>query len=564
MQIKSFEDLVNLSFKFHEYTTPEKLLCTNYNSLDNNSRIINVLYSQLNTIQKKCFEEMHSDLSNRTHSITLLDSRPGTGKSHLMASLGLSSKLNILFVVYKQELVDYMQQLPYWDCYTAAKFKIRLFQLNSFRNNFSRYEHTNVTISDILIRIFILTKMMDIKFLLNYDVFIIDEYTVLNPEMVLAFCLMAIIYKKHIIFCGDRCQQNSIDKSKQSSGLSNYHMIYHIATRSIKLENIIRCLDDTYNQKLETFRNIIETSKTGSTPLNFSHMFTLYLLFKEHFYQKPVFDKGCYFAIHHKMLTEYIKKFKNYLIHNNIKFGESKITNVPDYDDKFYYTLLLVPGMTYIYNKKKDRNVPLGEYQLINFDDNTLEIRDTKTSKIFKINKVKLACENILDSLYERLNKQYTGPFYQFPLTPLYTSTYHNAQGLTINTHIDINLSKSTCESVYVGLSRIKNEKQLNKIECEYLRSLEFTHQQNDEYYYIINENSCENFKEIRSIKRRPKTNYKIKKIRYDTVSNCHNSPLITCSKYMKKNTETIIEKYKNFKLPKDNNLLTSNLGIYF
>jgi len=221
--------------------------------------------------------------------------------------------------------------------------------------------------------------------------------------------------------------------------------------------------------------------------------------------------------------------------------------------------------MTYIYNKKRDTKIPYGQYKLINFDENTVEICDTKTATNFKINKVKLSSENILDTLFDRLNKQYTGPFYQFPLTPLYTSTYHNAQGLTINTQIDVNISKSTCESVYVGLSRIKDEKQLNKIECDQLRSLEYTQQQNDEFYYIINEQLPKDFKEIFSIKQQQnKTNYKIKRTLYDTDYNNHDSPLIMCSKYLKENTKTIIKKYESFNLPQKKNLLKLNLGVYF
>ena len=123
MKIESFIDLVHLAYKFHELTSSnERLLCTHHKSLDDNPRVINILYKQLNEVQRKCFMDIHCDLSSRAYSITLLDSRPGTGKSHLMATFGMSCKPNILFVVYKQELVDYMHQIPYWDCFTAAKF----------------------------------------------------------------------------------------------------------------------------------------------------------------------------------------------------------------------------------------------------------------------------------------------------------------------------------------------------------------------------------------------------------------------------------------------------------
>lgn len=567
MKISSFEDLIQLSFKFHEFSSKEKLLCTNYASFDPNSQIINVLYRQLNEIQKKCFLTMHNSISNQKYSITLLDSRPGTGKSHLMASFSLSCQPNMLFVVYKQELVDYMQRLPYWDCFTAAKFKMQLFQLNSYKNFFSKYENTNTSIDDILIRIFILTKMIDVKLISQYDVIIIDEYTVLNPEMLLVFCFMAIVFEKHIIFCGDKCQQNSIEKSSQSRGLSNFHIIQQLATSKMSLNRIMRCSDDTYNKKLDVFREMIEHSAGGSTPLNYHHAYTLYILFKNNFYNDNIYDGGCYFAMHHKMLTEYTKKFKDYLMKNNKCYKISRIQNknndIPDYDEKFYFSLILVPGMTYIYNKKKH---PLfGQYKLLSYTDDTVTLCDPKNNKQHIISPTKISIENVLDAFYERLNSKFIGPFFQYPLTPLYTSTYHNAQGLTLNSNIDLNTTRATCESIYVGLSRIKSERQLNKIEVDQrlLKSLEYTHNMNDEFYYVLNEDANGNdFKEIDNTQTKYKKNYKIKKINYE-ISTTHEmtSPLIQTAKSIKYNTTNILEKYHKFKIPNETNLLKSNLG---
>lgn len=572
MKIESFIDLVNLAYRFHELTSSnEILLCSNYKSFDDNARVINILYKQLNEVQKKCFLDIHCDISSNPHSITLLDSRPGTGKSHLMATFGMSCKPNILFVVYKQELVDYMNQIPYWDCYTAAKFKIKLFQLSSYKNFFSKFDTPNPSINDILARIFVLTKMIDTKFINGYDIFIIDEYTVLNPEMVLVFCFMAIVYNKHILFSGDKCQQNSIDKSSQSSGVSNFYMVNAIASRVMSLTRSVRCTDDSYNAKLDEFRLMLENSGNGATPMNYIYGYKLYELFRDNFYRDNVFENGCYFAIHHKMLTTYTKKFKDHLVSKNIKFGMSHIKNdsedsfVPEHDEKFFYSLILVPGMTYIFNKKKDPNISYGQYKLREYTDDSLIIQDPNTHKTYTIRRTRISVDNILDTLYDKLCVSFKGPFYQFPLSPLYTSTYHNAQGLTIQSDIDLNVSRATCESVYVGLSRIKLQRQLNKLEYDerHLMSFEYTHKQNDEYAYLINDlNKIDSFKEVTNFNTNKTKNIKIKKhlLRLSVLNN-NIPPIVEAAEFIKNNTDWCLSKYETFNTPKKTDNLKSNLG---
>lgn len=576
MKIESFSDLVKLAYQFHNLSTAstEELQYTNYKSLNNNPRIINILYNQLNEIQKKCLMFIHSDISSKPFSITLLDSRPGTGKSHLMATFGMTCKYNILFVVYKKELVDYMNQIPYWDCVTAAKFKIKLFNLTSYKIYFSKFETKKPSIEDIIGRIFVLTKMINKEFVDNYDIFIIDEYTVLNPEMVLAFCFMAMVHKKHVMFSGDKCQQNSIDKSSQSANVSNYYFLNAIASRMISLTRSVRCTDDSYNEKLDAFRSIIETSGHGSTPMNFFYGYKLYELFRENFYNPHVFEKGCYFAIHHKLLTSYTIKFKQHLIDSQIKFGVAEIQNeanvpIPEHDEKFFYSLILIPGMMYVYNKKRDPKIAYGQYRLCSYSNDSIIIQQMSTLKRYTVNRTRLVVYNVLDVLYDRLCLKYKGPFYQFPLTPLYTSTYHNAQGLTISCNIDLNLSRATCESVYVGLSRIKAKKQLNRLEYDdrHLKSFEYTYQQNDEYaYFINNSNDVLDFKEVLTpphfYATQSKKNLKIKKylLNLDT-SNVKIPPLVQAAEFIKNNVDWCLNKYQTFELPQNTDNLKSNLG---
>lgn len=580
MKIESFTDLVDLSYRLHTLNymkNEDTLICTNYKSLDENIRLVNILYKQLNEMQRICLMNIHEDISVRPYSITLLDSRPGTGKSHLMATFGMSCKLNILFVVYKQELVDYMNQMPYWDCYTAAKFKIKLFQLNSYKNFFSKFDISHPTINDVIARIFVLTKMMNKSFIDEYDVFIVDEYTVLNPEMVLALCFMAIVHHKHLVFCGDKCQQNAIDKSSQSDGTSNYYFISTIATRIMSLVRSVRCTDDTYNSKLDKFRSLIETSGNGSTPMNYIYGYTLYELFRDKFYAKNVFENGCYFAIHHKMLTTYTKHLKEYLRQSNVNFGVARIKNdsqdheIPEYDEKFFYDLLLIPGMLYIFNKKKDPFIAYGQYKLNSYSDDTVILQDPVIhSKTYAVKRVRLSSDNILDTLYDRLCLKFRGPFYQFPLSPLYTSTYHNAQGLTLQCNIDLNLSKATCESVYVGLSRVKTDQQLNRLEYDdrYLRSFEYTRLQNDEYLYLINDPNCigdfklvKNFEKV-MVRAAVGTNYKTRKIGISSDTSNRRKPMIVqAAEFIRNDVNGCVESYRTFVLPKKNNNLKSNLG---
>jgi len=564
MKIESFQDLVELSHKLHELNEQKNLICPNYKSLDNNNHLINILYEQLNELQRKCFNDLHRG-ANEEYCIALLDSRPGTGKSHLMATFALSCNLNMLFIVYKQELVNNMKKIPYWDCFTAAKFKIRLFQLQSYKSFFSKFT-TSPTTFDIIARIFVMNKMMDQKLIDKYDMFIIDEYTVLNPEMLLAICFMAIRNKKTLIFCGDRCQQNAIEKSSQSGGLSNYYFLSIISTVNINITNSMRCVDDEYNQKIERFRSIIELSGGGSTPINYYYGLILYELFNENFYKQLTYEDGCYFAIHHKLLTRHTINILQRIPHHMSHVYSPNCT-IADYDDKFFYGLPLVIGKTYVFCNKKHKSISHGQHvKLLEYrsESDTIIIKDTSNNKIYNLHRVRMTPENILDSLYERLNLKFKGPFLQFPIKPLFTSTYHNAQGLTLNNmKIDLNVKGATCESVYVGLSRIKMSSQLNRIEYDkvMLDSYEYTTKQNDIYYYLVVDKSSIHFKETSSWKafEKSKFNSKIlKSILQPSKMHIQNAPIVEATIFIKKNLGWCQRKYIEFK----GESLKDNLGL--
>lgn len=528
----------------------EKLTCTNYKSLDHNNKLVNILYNQLNDLQKISFEQLHNGC-NQPYCIALLDSRPGTGKSHTMASFALSCNKSILFIVYKQELVNNMKAIPYWDCYTAATFKKRIFKLNSYKNYFSSFK-SNTTVYDVIARIFSMTRSMDEELINKYDVFIIDEYTVLNPEILFAYCFMAIVYNKTVIFSGDRCQQNSIERSSQCKGLSNYFFINKLATVKVNLTRSMRCEDTEYNQKLEHFRQITEAVGSGNTRINYYYGYVLYTLFTEIFYKVPKYENACYFAIHHKMLTNHTIKMISQL-KGDYRLAEIKSANdtIPHHDTKFFYSLVLIIGKTYMVAYKNHKHLSHGQLvTLIDYKDDYITVSDKNKKYVLK--RVAMKAGNVLDTLYEHLNAKFKGPFFQYPIKNCFTSTYHNGQGLTLkDITIDLNISQATCESVYVGLSRIQKSSQLNSIryDDEKLLSYEYTSKCDDSYYYKIINASEERFVEMKDAKKfeNSKVNCKILREALEPVPIEHSSTLIDAAELISKDIEMYRKKFSTF-----------------
>jgi hypothetical protein len=542
------DELVELRARVYKIEDhKERLLCVSTSKLHPNAAVVNSFYESLSNGQKKIFELFHRQVSLDRGTIQVLDSEPGTGKTFFIGATSNTLATMPTYCVYKTELKQKMKNLIF-NSETVASLTMRLFNV-PYRTTFHMYQNVP-SVYYILLKLATIVKKSRKSD--NSEVIIIDEYTILNPEQVVALCLYGIYHKKHLFFVGDRCQQNSIEASSQHSRMSNYFLLEILCDESMILDRPMRCQDETYNQKLKDFRQLLLRS-TGNTTLTFHYLYKLYELFKSKFYTEVDF-RSTYFAAWHSDLTLRTNALRAFLIKTNVKYKAERWSesNIVLNDRKFAKELLLIPGYTYIYIKKVGGQMPYGQAILKSFTDDSVTMKLNEREYVIK--KEQILQDQILESFY--LNFNQPEGLFQYALWPVYVSTYHNAQGLTISNDIELNLHRATCESVYVGLSRIRRGEQLIKIHVEngLLQSLEYTEQQNDEYYYKVAREQTPKRRRLEYIEVdsvgafESKDSVKIKRKLYLEQAPIHDTPLMSVCRIIKENPGGVLEHL--FRLP--------------
>jgi len=381
----------------------------------------------------------------------------------------------------------------------------------------------------------------------------------------MSIALFCIVHNKHLVFVGDRCQQNAIQRS-QHHARSNYYFLSALAQQQISLNEIIRCADDEHNQKVCEFRDLMPVvgGNAGECPgFTFNMKYSVYENFHSYFGVAVALNENItYLASHHEQLCLYTQLLEKrlstctgymaspYMLSNGTIAAKSR---------KFYNKLLLKEGAEYIYIKRNCRHLPMGRVLLTNINKQTGVLTVMRDNKFVKLVVQPISRANILDAMYDALMKNAPDGqrLVQYPLSPLYISTYHNAQGLTLTQDIVLNLTKASCESAYVGLSRIVRASQLLSIELDArsMQNLAYTRAKNDDYYYgmcgavgsdVVEVNSVPVFESNKT------KNLKILRLRYLSSEQVHTSMLTRLCAYFKQNREFLRKTIPQIDQPPD------------
>ncbi|AJD20165.1 helicase 2 [Tipula oleracea nudivirus] len=561
--------ITNLQDRFRELPTPkggmmnvgyliDLALCENldnnvelnfqpYRSLDvTRKKICNKIYSILDGEQKNKFLLLHRIISDSYYHedensnqskkrkmfavdynakslmnvnkpvLISIDAKAGVGKSFFEVAFITTYHRPVNIYIFSHVLIAPLKRHPNIKSATIASFKMQI-QLH-FKSSF-RYNNPYVTPFDGLIRI--LAFIGSIKTDKIYsDLMIIDEYTVLEPEMLLIFYFYSLKYNKNLIFSGDSKQLNSIQTS-QFHTQSNLKILNILATESITLEVVKRSTDVSFNKLVDKLRLL---TVGGNTSLTYNIEHDIFIDHEYKFYSQSDYTSTL-LASRHSTLTKRIKEYIEYMDANQIKYyispyfvnvkddRNSKIKSfkVESSDDKFCPWLLLVENDLYEYIKKTDKDII--EKIIVRLDAIAfMYIGDCPiASKLYATNvhtgeKYEILREELLESYFitnEYLiwlnnnalkNSEYTKrtyPVFQFPLKSTKISTYHSIQGSTISQNkIEINMDHANMESIYVGFSRVSDYSLINKLYTKQLYSHMLTKILNyfddDQYYYKI------------------------------------------------------------------------------
>ena len=242
-QINSFEKLVKFANESNESNTREFLERTNkrwekfQDTVD--PRTFHLL-STLNDDQRSIINNIICKSNGPRFSITLMDARPGCGKTHTVACLGIVRKLT--YIVYNRALSFNMGDIFSIQSMTCAKFMMKVLRISYFEY-IHMWHRKDRSLQEI--EKYLLTCIKEAIRINSSDILVVDEYNVLSPWAIVFIILYAKKFDYTLLFTGDKNQQDTIDRTPFHS-YSNYELIRSVTNYKVSLHQEMRFDDFEY------------------------------------------------------------------------------------------------------------------------------------------------------------------------------------------------------------------------------------------------------------------------------------------------------------------------------
>lgn len=511
--ITSNKSLVFLSWKPCAYfkknlkLPPKSVSVHMYPSMPNTIEKITYLYNALTPGQRIIFDKLHNLISESLNECcseegdyivdepfcAMLDANPGTGKSTTLNTLACTLRTNLAFVVYQKSLKLAASEYANVCAYTCAAFIQRALRINYYQqiNLFNKPLHNCLKI---------LLNCMHVKYPIETEnklphLLVLDEYTIINPFICLLLYCLCRRWRINLLFVGDRNQQNPITRTIYHR-MNNFSIVKHLCGEKVyTLQEQVRMTDNIYYEKIKLIKEILERTPTDLT-LDYTLKYKIYELFEEKFHTeenyKAIFIANCHSTIKERTLR-LLKKLDNDKIewyraeYVLLKKGSpSQIANFSDDNHKFLPYMPLLCDYLYSLTEENGNRRIVRFHRLVG--NLSAIVSDVQTNETLEVKRVRTTQENTLnETLVWLLNKKGDSDhIYQFPMK-LCNITYSSAQGITVPSElIEVDLDKTSLNSVYVGLTRIREGRQLNKIHSVAKHDFFITKYFNDQYYYRL------------------------------------------------------------------------------
>uniref|UniRef100_A0AAU8GC51 Helicase 2 n=1 Tax=Faxonius propinquus nudivirus TaxID=3139431 RepID=A0AAU8GC51_9VIRU len=515
-KILSFNDLILLSSKSYGclYTlllqSKQRNLLSNFlldktiteihNTCTKNEVKLFLVYNSLNLEQKEVFVSIHKNLNNSNGSISCIDASPGTGKTFLVGALALTYNKPIKYLVYTNKLANQLALIHNLDTETCCKFLMSILNKNYYEvvHLWSLYKD-NIQLTFVEKYKDIINLVLDINIfqIQEYSLYILDEDSVVSPWLIFFLFCLHKQYSIHLLFIGDRFQQNSINKTSYHNA-NNFELIQSMidADKIYFLNKRIRQQEDvSFAELLNEVTKILKNAKTNNDlSMSFDIKYNLFKLFRNNFFINEDFN-NMYISQYHRRLKERLLRYEKYLINTKISYDKAFISikknkiyepinnNIQSKISKFLSYIYLVKNSEYIYKKDKNIHFPVIFLDFYDHLKSKLIVQKKDTNKVFLISRINISTFIHDEHLY--LLKKYSKQqhLYQFPLCHK-INTYHAIQGLTIYDKLELDFDTSSLNSFYVGITRILTKEQLGKISSKELCNFILTEFYNNDYYY--------------------------------------------------------------------------------
>lgn len=421
--------------------------------------------------------EIWNYIGQNRNKIIMIQAGPGCGKSFVLKSIAYNLK-NCRFdtIIYKHDLLlSFKYNSRRW---SVARFAMKIWGLQFFQYTaFDKLLSSRISSYEfILVIISMIKKALLPKF--KHGIVFLDEYTVVSKPILLVILMLLEYHEIGAVICGDRNQLQNIHNSRHAK-LSSYRLATSFAHKQFELTKNERCSNESYNnfinyiskyssdKNLDAFayaivsavflRQLIEPANYHQIHLagthqelsDLAHMMVCNNKYPVDFYyidQSRLRDKQQSTPIlqQTKTLNDYLKRIQN---------------NEPPSVDKFLPYIPLVIGAKYYVNKHSEYSQgilksinPDGTLTMeMNNGDINLIKRNTRDSVIF-------------DQHREFLLDRALGKVYAYPIYPCNFMSIHKCQGCTITENLDLLLSNTNYQGLYVALSRVTRPEQIARV----------------------------------------------------------------------------------------------------
>lgn len=426
--------------------------------------------------------------------VFLLDSPGGTGKSYLIDCLALCTRtLKICIIARNATLlskISTIKELLFKSC-TICSFLMSYFDL-SYKEAITAFDGCD-DVDSVIAKV---KGMIEKLKSLEFDLLIVDEYSLESPLLLLLLVVLAQQKRINLLMMGDVKQQNTLSPSKLHRG-NNYELLLEIPSiKQYAMKQQMRIKDSALLQVIDKMRTYIEQEKdvNGNTLNTFHLKYSVFTQLKSKFLVKSNLLKDVYLTDFHKDIKNRMIQMKEVAEQKNVKFIEAPymLMNKKDStmkplilpkDAKFLPYLLLVEGCTYLHKKQF--------VKITKIHDNYIACTSEASNTPMTIKKIFWDSRNHECSTmqFEWMCDHFDHADYYLLQYPLRSTifTYHFIQGLTLSSQtLCIDLDSKFANSLYVGFSRVINLNQISAIQSTLFLSFLYTEYKNDEYYYKI------------------------------------------------------------------------------
>ncbi|ATY70179.1 DNAhel 2 [Tomelloso virus] len=444
-----------------------------YDKVRHDNEMVMYRECNLNSEQREIFDCIKEDPTR----IILLQAGPGCGKSYTLKTIAYGIK-NVKFdtIIYKLDLLDSFKYNT--RRFTVAKFVMRLLQIGYFQYQaLDRLLSQTISFYDFMLVITAMIKKSKLPNMLGGVVFL-DEYTVVSKPILLVTLMLLEYHKIGAIICGDRNQLQNIFNSRHAP-LSSYKIASSFADKSFVLHKNERCSDKDYNDIIGYISQFSCNRRLDDFAFAMvSAIFLPQLIAPPNYYQvhlagthQELSTLAHTLVCNNRIPTEFYaidrSKVRNpETVSSTLLPTEALLEyqrridrNEPPRVDKFLPYLPLMKGGRYFVNKHSEHSQ--GILKEINPDGSLLMEMDDG-------NKI-LVTRNTKDGVMFEEHRKYllnneSGRLYSYPIYPAEFMSIHMCQGCTIVENLDLILTNTQYQGLYVAMSRVTRPEQISRV----------------------------------------------------------------------------------------------------